>query len=202
MNRPLIYAAIAITSLVIGLLLWPQSQQPVITVAEHTAGYAAPVSAPALPATEPEKQHVELSPKPKITDWQASSPPAPPTMTVENIDPQAPINAEQLPPELQEMVQVIFVEFYKGNHEFAALIALDALEISDAYPNVTLMLHTTIGVNYEKLGYIDMAIEQYQQALALLPGHHNSYNALRRLDPEFAANHPELPKEPAPDAGR
>lgn len=196
MNRSLFYAAIAIASLVAGLIIWPQPPSPIATVTELSAGN----NTPALPLAEPQNQRSERNPKPLNIDQVASNPDPLPTKEAENIDPLAPIKPELLPPELQEMVEVIFVAFYQGNHEYAALVALDALELSDAYPNVMLMLHTTIGVNYEKLGYIDMAIEQYQQALALLPDHRNSYNALRRLDPQFAANNPELPKEVKPAA--
>ncbi len=83
-------------------------------------------------------------------------------------------------------------EVAAGNYDYAALIALDAEELSADYPQVQLLLLSSIARNYENLGYLDMATEQYRRVLAIDPGHAPSYNALRRLDPEFDATHREL----------
>lgn len=112
----------------------------------------------------------------------------------QEIDFLKPINFEEVPPELKEVIRSVYVEYYRGNYEYAAMIALDALEMSEDYPKIQLIMHTGAGIGYEKIGYIGMAIEQYQQALAIFPEHRHSYNAMRRLDPAFAASHPELPK--------
>jgi hypothetical protein len=107
-------------------------------------------------------------------------------------DDQIPAIPADLPPELSALLGTIMKEVAAGNYDHAALIALDAEELSADYPQVQLLLLSSIARNYENLGYLDMAIEQYRRALALDPGHAPSYNALRRLDPEFEAIHPEL----------
>jgi hypothetical protein len=110
------------------------------------------------------------------------------------LDVKTAVPFTQMPIELREMTMAYFMAYRQGNYEFAALIALDAIEISDDYPAIKIMMHTGAGLNYEKLRFIEMAIEQYQLALIITPEHRPSYTALRRLDPEFAATHPELPK--------
>lgn len=100
---------------------------------------------------------------------------------------------KDLPPALLNLMQSAFVEFYRGNVEYAAMLSQDALEISDDYPAVKPMLYGMIGYSYEKLGYNDMAIEQYRAALEIYPLHRTSYDSMRRLDPEFAASHLKLP---------
>jgi tetratricopeptide (TPR) repeat protein len=100
----------------------------------------------------------------------------------------------QIPIELREMIRDSFIAYRQGNYDFAALIALDAIEISDDYPPIKTLMHYGAGLNYEKLEFIEMAIEQYQLALAITPEHRPSHKALRRLDPVFAVSHPELPK--------
>jgi hypothetical protein len=107
-------------------------------------------------------------------------------------DDQSPAIPTDLPPELSALLGTIMKEVAAGNYDYAALIALDAEELSADYPQVQLLLHSSIARNYENLGYLDMAIEQYRRVLAIDPGHVPSYNALRRLDPEFEAIHPEL----------
>jgi hypothetical protein len=128
---------------------------------------------------------------------QPPSPPASKNITPEAVAPRlktAVPSFAQMPIELREMTRAYFIAYGQGNYEFAALIALDAIEISDDYPGIKIMMHTGAGRNYEKLGFIGMAVEQYQLALTISPEHRPSYKALRRLDPEFAASHPELLK--------
>jgi tetratricopeptide (TPR) repeat protein len=111
----------------------------------------------------------------------------------EEVDYAAQIQGENIPPEVLSLMQSYFVEFTKGNIEYAAMLAQEALEISDDYPVVKPTLYGIIGHSYENLGYIDMAIEQHRAALEIYPLHRSSYNGMRRLDPEFAATHPPLP---------
>jgi hypothetical protein len=131
-----------------------------------------------------------------VDDIQPSPPPAGNNITQETVAPDVKtvVPLTQMPIELREMTMAYFMAYRQGNYEFAALIALDAIEISDDYPAIKIMMHTGAGLNYEKLRFIEMAIEQHQLALIITPEHRPSYTALRRLDPEFAATHPELPK--------
>jgi len=108
-------------------------------------------------------------------------------------DYSAQILSEDLPPEVLSLIQAAFVEFYRGNIEYAAMLAQEALQASGDYPAVRLMLYGMIGQSYESLGYNDLAIEHYRQALALYPLQRTSYDGMRRLDPAFAAANPELP---------
>ena len=112
-------------------------------------------------------------------------------------DYEAQLRGEDLPPALLNLFEAAFVEFYRGNTEYAAMLALDALEISDDYPVVKKpRLHGIVGHSYELLGYFDMAIEHYRAALAIYPLQRTSYDGMRRLDAEFARTHPELPIKP------
>jgi hypothetical protein len=125
----------------------------------------------------------------------------PPPLASKNITPEAvapslktAVPFTQIPIELRDMILAYFTAYRQGNYDFAALIALDAIEISDDYPPIKTLMHYGAGQNYEKLEFIEMAIEQYQLARTITPEHRPSYKALRQLDPEFAASHPELPK--------
>jgi hypothetical protein len=150
-----------------------------------------------LPTEQPATAEVTvLLEQAVVGDIQPSPPPTGNNITQEAVAPdvKTAVPFTQMPIELREMTMAYFMAYRQGNYEFAALIALDAIEISDDYPAIKIMMHTGAGLNYEKLRFIEMAIEQYQLALAMNPEHRPSYTALRRLDPEFAASHPELPK--------
>ena len=144
------------------------------------------------PATAEDKALLEQA---VVGDIQPSPPPTGNNITQESVAPDVKtvVPFTQMPIELREMTMAYFMAYSQGNYEFAALIALDAIEISDDYPAIKTLMHMGAGQNYEKLRFIEMAIEQYQLALITTPEHRPSYTALRRLDPEFAATHPELP---------
>ena len=72
-----------------------------------------------------------------------------------------------------------------------ALLALDALVLAEGYPQTLAVIHSVIGSIYEKLKYMDMAIEEYYKAFALDPQHKGVRKALRRLDQQFAGANPE-----------
>jgi len=143
------------------------------------------ISAASAGRAEPPVQRLNQTPPPVA----ASSPPNSPSP----VDFEKVLSTEDLSPELIALIQTAYVEFTRGNIDHAALIALDAMELSENKPRVRLTLHYMIGYSYENLGYIDMAREQYQMALAIYPKHRPSYASMRRLDPEFSAAHPALP---------
>ena len=111
-------------------------------------------------------------------------------------DYEAQIRGVDLPPALLDLIQSAYIEFARGNLEYAAMLAQEAVALSDGHPVVKPILYGMIGYAYERLGYIDMAVEHYRLALAIHPLQRNSYNGMRRLDPQFAATRPEL--HPAP----
>ena len=140
-----------------------------------------------LPAQPSAAVAEESSVPPETADSAtASTDPAP-------LDYETQLRGEDLPPQLLELLQSAYIENALGNFDQSALTALDALEISDQYPLVKPMIYGVIGANYEQLGYLDMAMEQYRKALALHPTQRTSYDAMRRLNPDFAKNHPPLP---------
>lgn len=110
-----------------------------------------------------------------------------------------PPNFNNLSPELQEQVRAAASEYQLGHYAHAAMLALDTLDkLNTRYsgPDNSLLilgLYAGAGLSYEKLGYTDLAVEQFQKVLALDPGHRGSIDAMRRLDPVFVARHLALP---------
>lgn len=143
----------------------------------------AAVVAPAMPLAEP-------SPMPLAEPLQALTGAVPEPAEIDYVH---GVRGEDLPPEVLEQVQALYTEAALGNYDHAAHVALDLLEQAENYPQYRPMLHGIVGYAYEKLGYIDMAIEQYRSALAIFPEHRPSYMAMRRLDAEFARNNRPLP---------
>jgi tetratricopeptide (TPR) repeat protein len=109
-------------------------------------------------------------------------------------DYKADFDGVEISPELRETLRNAYVAFSKGNLDHAAHLSLDALELSDSYPAIRPTIYSLLGLCYEKLGYVYLAMEQYGEALSLYPQHRASYKAMRRLDPRFADTHPALPK--------
>ena len=185
MNRPLIFLIIIILLGFIYLLYTTQQQGP---VPSPTANHQQPtLHSPSIAPDKPSEAMINPAPAvdPDIQDI------TPETSTP---DPKTVTPRVTFPAELSDMLASYFTAQRQGNYEFAALVALDAIEISDDYPKLKVVLHAGAGQSYEKLGFIEMAIEQYQLALSINPEHRLSYISMRRLDPAFAASHPELPK--------
>jgi tetratricopeptide (TPR) repeat protein len=103
------------------------------------------------------------------------------------------VSYTELPGELRELLELAVVETIRGNYTNAALVALDAIELSDKYPSKREYLHQLAGWNYEQAGSFDFAMEQYRLALAINPTQRNAYSGLRRLDAKFGEDHPPLP---------
>ena len=198
MDKRLVYCLLAISAVVAAVVatvvLWPAVEKnpaPVASVAIDTASSSAtkkPATANPFQTLPP----LQVIPRPiaepttePALDEEAPAP--------EDVDFTAPIKAGEVPPEVVEMMRAYFYELMSGNFDHAAMIALNTLELTTDHPKLTLLIHSHAGYCYEKLGYIDMAIEQYQLALAMFPEQRQSYQAMRRLDPEFAKTHPEFP---------
>ena len=195
-NKLVACAVLAVLSY--GLVVWVGS----VRVNDHTPAGRVPTSAiikpPVVTAAPPHESGVD-------TGHSAPADTAAAAAVAERvIEPEVktepdytlPIRAQDLPPELVGLMQAAYGEFGRGNIEYAAMLAQEALAISEDYPAVRPMLYGMIGYSYEKLGYIDMAMEQYRLGLDLYSLERNSYEGMRRLDPEFAATHPELPVTP------
>lgn len=128
---------------------------------------------------------------------EASKRPRDPALDLPTPPPKADIvgksRFEQLPDELRNQLMNVYTEMGYGNFDQAAHTALDALELAHEYPDIRAELHYYQGLCYERLGYTDMAIEQYNEVLALQPLHRSSYAAMRLISPEFASANEELP---------
>jgi tetratricopeptide (TPR) repeat protein len=156
----------------------PLTNQPVATGAVHQAPDIV------YPAPETGQLDVGSLPTPSVEAVSEVSLP----------DYQADFDGADIPLELREMLRDGYVAFSKGNLDHAAHLSLDALEMSYDYPAIRPTLYSLVGLCYEKLGYFDLAMEQYGEALSLYPEHRASYKAMRRLDPQFAETHLALPK--------
>jgi tetratricopeptide repeat protein len=95
---------------------------------------------------------------------------------------QAPSADERA--EIDRCIARGILEQTRGNFDQAVHVFFDCLSALENYPELTVKLRAMIGRSYERLGYIDMAIEQFQRALAMDPGNPLSNAALKRLDPE------------------
>jgi tetratricopeptide (TPR) repeat protein len=181
-----IISAIILTTVVYWLWLSPEQGPGISLIADQPLPKEQPAPA----------QDKVLLEQALADDIQAPTPQTGDNVTQEAAAPvlKTAVKFAQLPSELREMIGTYFIAYRQGNYDFAALVALDAIELSDDYPKIKILMHAGAGQCYEKLHFIEMAIEQYQQALVIDPKHRPSYMALRRLDPEFAASHPELPK--------
>lgn len=186
MKPPQLFIILALILVAAVYWLWPSPQQGSGT--SLIADQPLPIEQPAPTQDKVLKEQTAL------IDMQP--PPTSKESTPEAVAPDLKTAAPytQIPIELREMIRDAFTAYRQGNYDFAALIALDAVEISNDYPQIKTLMLNGAGLNYEKLGFIEMAIEQYQLALEVTPKYRPSYNALRRLDPAFAASHPELPK--------
>lgn len=162
----------------------------------------APQSTPGTPGASADKPARRVSPDPVAEVRRATVPDAPSSMPPPEPDTAPPSAAleidgnfrfDQIPQAVSENLMSVYREIGFGNFDQAAHIARDTLEISAQYPNVTIELYYLQGLCYERLGYIDMAMAEYASALALYPDHRPSYTAMRRISPEFALKHEELP---------
>ena len=182
-----------------GWKLW-WAPQSVETGPPTVSDGSAPVASHAsdnVPQMEEARYPADTPDTPEsVAETPATGTAAPPELQAEP-DYEAQIRMQDMPPALLQLMQAAFVEFYRGNIEYAAMLSLEALEASDDYPAAKPMLYAIVGNSYEKLGYIDMALEHYRAALAIYPSHRASYGGMRRLDPEFAASHPKLPAKSA-----
>lgn len=159
------------------------SQQPTSAISPAANDHQPTLQSPSIP--QDILIEAGIKPAPAFEDI------APEALTPDSKTVTPPV---AFPDELRDMLVAYFNAQKQGNYEFAALVALDAIEISDDRPKLKVVLHAGAGQSYEKLGFIEMAIEQYQFALVINPEHRLSYISMRRLDPEFAASHPDLPK--------
>lgn len=98
--------------------------------------------------------------------------------------------------ELEEILQNFALTQLEGNIEHGAMLAIEASTMVSGQPDLKTSLHHAAGHNYEQLGYLSMAVEQYSIALTIKPNHKPSHDGMRRLDPNFSKTHPELPKPP------
>lgn len=196
-TRTLVGASL-LALVIAGLTAWLATDS-VDSIQRDVSGGAAPgtalgdKSAPRAEKLEKLKKAEEGDYPPATTGSAPDTPIAAMPALPREPDYAAPIQGQDLPPALLNLMQAAFVEFYRGNVEYAAMLSQDALEISDDYPAVKPTLYGMIGYSYEKLGYNDMAVEQYRAALAIYPLQRTSYDGMRRLDPEFADTHPKLP---------
>ena len=81
-----------------------------------------------------------------------------------------------------------------GNVEYAALLIIEAAEQLPENNAFSAHMYSLAGRYYEQLQFSEIAIAQYRLALTHVEKHPASYNALRRLDSDFAAQHPPLVK--------
>lgn len=170
---------------------WDRGQGP-------TRDFVADVVAPEIASSDAEEEGLKGDPD---GSNPVHSNPEPPTPAVLITPPPTPVELDStleptiygLPAAFMELVQLLVTETNNGNHAAAALVALDAIEISREFPEKHEFLHQMAGLNYEQAGIIDFAVEQYRLALALNPDQRSSYEGLRRLDSEFRSSHPPLP---------
>ena len=139
----------------------------------------------AVDATTPEAELV-----PELVSSRGES--QQPAVSAQAIDYESVARADNWPPAVLEQVQAMYTESLLGNYDHAAHIGLDLLEDVEQYPQYRPMLHSAVGQSYESLGYTEMAIEQHLMALRIFPKHRPSYQAMRRLDAQFASDNPPL----------
>jgi tetratricopeptide (TPR) repeat protein len=149
---------------------------------------------PAQPLAKPPLVTTDLQEAPDVAH-SAATPSVEVVSKLSLPDYQSVFDHREISPELRETLRNAYIAFSKGNLDHAAHLSLDALELSDSYPAIRPTIYSLLGLCYEKLGYFDMAMEQYWQALSLYPEHRASYKAMRRLDPQFAETHPALAKQ-------
>lgn len=100
---------------------------------------------------------------------------------------------------IRSLMDDVFYNLQQGNTEQLAILCKDTAEQAGDYPELYTQMRHCAGYSYEKLGFIDMAIEQHQLSLIVDPEHSGSYPALRRLDAGFARENPAL-KRPVNDS--
>jgi hypothetical protein len=155
------------------------------------------LQSPAIPVPHLSTQYEEYLAEPAIGAALAESTVEEPqdiSPTQSEPDYDTNLRLQDIPPELMLLLSAVFREHQAANHAHSALLALDVIALSGDLPKLKLLMRSTIGWNYEKLGYMDLAIEQYRVALSMRGKNQVSYAGMRRLDPEFAKSNPEFPK--------
>lgn len=102
------------------------------------------------------------------------------------------INPPHIPAQVTEILRDSLRNALAGNIEYAALLSIEAAEQLPSNKAFTAQMYSMAGRYYEQLQFNQSAIAQYRLALTYVDKHPVSYNALRRLDREFARQQPPL----------
>ena len=196
-------------SLLVGLLYYsksaskPQMSPPAIVT---SININASETSAALLSAHPESAPVNIKPSnqdavelklgdelaPPISNTKTS-----PESTMEQLaDESSPllsiINPSHIPAQVTETLRDSLRNALAGNIEYAALLSIEAAEQLPDNKDFAAQMYSMAGHFYEQLQFNQSAIAQYRLALTYVDRHPASYNALRRLDREFARQQPPL----------